>query len=142
MKAGLTLFLVLFAVCSFGCGSIPKLEDPACEASRGVVKQLYSIHFGNDMALSAESLAPKKKFLTDSLFSTLAQATPGSDPLTTGDTDFAKAFRVGGCRVVNPDTTDVEVILFWKTDTRTEQRELHVDVIRTNGEWFVNGIRR
>ena len=63
-----------------------------------------------------------------------------SDVFTTGNSDFAKAFRVGGCKVVEPSKTNVEVLLFWKTDTRSEQKAINVEVIKQNDKWLINKI--
>lgn len=134
-----TLFVAGFLS---GCGSMPMLEEPECTASRGVVKELYSNHFGNDMAFSSATFEPKKRFLTPGFAASLQNSTPGVDVFTTGDTDFPKAFRVGECKVATPTSTDVQVLIFWRTDTRTEQREVHAEVVKNGDKWLVNKLSR
>ena len=128
-------FTFLVASCS-----IPNLEAPECTASRLTVKEFYSNHFGGEMKFSPESLKPLEKFLTPEYFQSLRNLPPGNDPLTTGNADFPKAFRVGGCKVVDPSKTDVEVLLFWKTETRSEQRAIHVEVVKRGDQWLIDKI--
>jgi hypothetical protein len=122
------------------CGSVPNLEAPECTAARGAVKEFYSYHFGNDMRFSPENLKLREKYLTPEYFRSLQTLPPENDPFTTNNTDFAKAFRVGGCKVLEPTKTNVEVLLFWKTDTRSEQKSINVEVVRTGDKWLINKI--
>jgi hypothetical protein len=122
------------------CGSIPNLDAPECIASRGVVKDLYSFHFGNEMRFSPENLKKREKFLTPEYFKSLQNLQTENDVLTTNNTDFPKAFRIGKCEVVEPTKTNFEVLLFWKTDTRTEQKAISVEVVKQGDKWLVNKI--
>ncbi len=122
------------------CGSVPNLEAPECTESRGAVKVLYSFHFGNEMRFSEENLKQREKFLTPEFYKSLQGLQTDGDVLTTGNTDFPKAFRVGKCEVAAPDKTNFEVLLFWRTDTRTEQRPIRVEVVKQGDKWLVNKI--
>jgi len=122
------------------CGSVPNLEAPECEASRGVVKEFYSYHFGNDMKLSPENLKQQEKFLTPEFAKSLQGLQTENDVFTTNNTDYPKAFRVGKCQIVEPSKTNMEVLLFWKTETRTEQRAINVEVVKQGDKWLVNKI--
>ncbi len=130
----------VFAVAFLGSCSMPNLESPECTLSRGTVKEFYSIHFGNEMKYSAESLKPKEKFLTPELIASLASTPAGTDPFTTKSDDLPKAFRVGGCTVTDPSKTDVEIILFWKDETRSEERKINVEVVKRDDKWLINKI--
>ncbi|MBS1794764.1 MAG: hypothetical protein JSS81_12970 [Acidobacteria bacterium] len=136
----LALLLGLFGIVFSSACSVPNLEAPECTDSRLAAKELYSYHFGNEMRFSPENLKRREKFITPELFRSLQNAPPDADPFTTKDTDFPKAFRIGGCQVLDPAKTDVEVLLFWKTDTRTEQRTIHVEVVKEGEKWLVNKI--
>jgi len=129
-----------FAFLIASCGGVPNLEAPECAEARGVVKELYSYHFGNEMRFSPENLKQREKFLTPEFYQSLAGLQTENDVLTTGDTDYPKAFRVGKCDALAPDRANVEVLLFWKTDTRTEQRAISVEVVKRNDKWLVNKI--
>ena len=137
-------FLLLFCILHFGfcissC-SVPNLEPPACTESRTAVREFYSFHFGNDMKFSLENLKLRERFLTPDLSKRMEFAKEGVDPFTTGTTDFPKAFRVGECKEISPDRTDFQVLLFWRDDTRTEQREINVEAEKQNEKWLVDKI--
>ncbi|HEY0462334.1 MAG TPA: hypothetical protein VGC97_24590 [Pyrinomonadaceae bacterium] len=136
---------LLLALCIFNFAfsiacSVPNLEAPECTESRGTVKEFYSYHFGNDMKFSEENLKRREKYLTPEYFKSLQGLQTESDVFTTGNSDFAKAFRVGGCKVVEPSKTNVEVLLFWKTDTRSEQKAINVEVVKQGDKWLINKI--
>ena len=136
---------VIFCIFNFAfliasCGSIPNLEQPECTDSRLVAREFYSYHFGNEMKFSPENLKKREKFLTPDYFKSLQSVAGEDDIFTTNNTDFPKAFRVGGCKVVEPTKTNMEVLLFWKDDTRSEQKAIHVEVIKQNDKWLINKI--
>jgi hypothetical protein len=129
-------FCLLLAACS-----IPNLEEAECTASRDAVKEFYSFHFGNEMRFSPENLRRREKFLTAQFVASLQNLQTDADVFTTNSTDYPKAFRTGGCRVVSPEKTEVEVLLFWKTDTRSEQKAIQVEAVKENNKWLINKIR-
>lgn len=120
--------------------SIPNLESQACIDSRNTVREFYSSHFGNDMRFSAENLKQRERFLTPELARKVSDSSEDADPFTTGTSDIPKAFRVGECRDVSPERTEFQVLLFWRTDERTEQREITVEAVKENDNWLIDGI--
>lgn len=142
--------LVRFTViCGFGfwiawsisC-SFPNMEDPRCAAARGTVRELFSYHFGGDMRFSAEALPAYERYLTPEFTARLKNAPSGVDPFTLApDDDPPKAFSVGKCTAASQQA-DLRVLLFWKTDTRSEQRELNVEAVMRGDKWLVNGISK
>ncbi|MEP7213070.1 MAG: hypothetical protein ABI791_08350 [Acidobacteriota bacterium] len=121
--------------------SIPNLEKPECTAARQSVKEFYSYHFGNDMKFSTENLALRAKFLTPEFAASLKdKPAADADVFTTGTSDIPKAFRVGGCEVTAADSTRIEVLLFWKDETRSEQKKIYVDAVNRGGTWLVDKI--
>lgn len=135
------LFLFLLLMTLTNACSIPNLETPSCTESRTVVREFYSFHFGNDVKFSADNLKLRERFLTPEFARSESASTEGTDPFTTGNTDFPKAFRVGECKEISPDRTEFQVLLFWRDDTRTEQREIGVETEKRNGEWLLDRIR-
>ena len=99
-------------------------------------------HFANEMKFSAEGLRSRTKFLSPEFAAVVAGAKDGSDPFTTGSDDFPKAFRVGECREMSPEKTESNVLLFWRSDDRTEQREIKVETVDKNDTWLVNKVSR
>jgi hypothetical protein len=94
------------------------------------------------MAFSPETLKQRERFLTPELAEKVRASTAGTDPFTTGDTDFPKAFRVGECRVLAPDRTQFDVLLFWKDDIRSEQRKITVQAVNEDGNWLIDKVER
>ncbi len=134
-----TLCCLLISVfCLLSCGSIPNLESPECEEARNTVREFYSVHFDNDMKPSAEYLKPREKFLTASLKNIISETLSDKRDYFTATDDYPKAFRVGSCEVPAPGKTTFGILLFWKTDTRTEQREIKVEAVKENDKWLIN----
>ena len=133
--------LLLISFGASGC-SIPSLESPACTESKNAVREFYSYHFGNEMKFSAEELKHRQKFLTPEFASAVASSPEGTDPFTTGSDDIPKAFRVGECQEISPEKTESSVLIFWRNDERTEQREIKVEAVDKNDTWLVNKVSR
>ena len=117
------------------------MESRECTEARNTVKEFYSYHFGNDMKFTKENFGRREKFLSDELKRKLETQPESATDYFTATDDYPKAFRVGGCQAVEPNKkVTMQVLLFWKTDTRSEQREIHVEVVKENDKWLVNGI--
>src|SRR5688572_30569505 len=135
-------FLLLLAFSTASCGlSIPNLEQPECTEARNEVREFYSYHFGNDMKPLAENLQKREKFLSAELKQQLEQQLESTKDYFTQADDYPKAFRVGACEVVSPEKTIFEVLLFWKDNTRSEQREIKVEMIKQNNNWLINQVK-
>ena len=136
----LRLFCILYlAFCISSCG-VPNLEPTACTEARTAVREFYSFHFGNDMKFSPDNLKLRERFLTPELSKQIASAQDGVDPFTTGTNDLPKAFRVGECNEISPERTEFQVLLFWRDDTRSEQREIKVESVKQSEKWLVDKI--
>lgn len=124
----------------FAACSLPSLEVPECTAARGVAKEFYSYHFGNEMAFSEETLRTRERFLTGAFIERLRFAVPGTDPFTTDSADIPKAFRIGGCEKLSDSSVKIEVLLFWRDEQRSEERRIHVEVSKHESNWLINKI--
>ena len=134
-------YLLLIAYCLLlpSC-SIPNLEPQDCIQARDIVREFYSFHFGNEKEFSEEAIERRRPFFTPSFLRNLQSQPPVVDPFTLTD-DPPKAFRVGGCRVKEADRrVTFDVLLFWKTDIRTEQRSIAVEVENTDGKWMIDSV--
>ena len=138
-----TKFLIvcslLTAYGSLAC-SIPNLESPSCIDSRNALREFYSYHFGNSMTFSREDLKAREKFLTPEFTARLQTSQEGTDPFTTGTSDIPKAFRAGECREISPERTAFEVLIFWKDDTRSEERRINVEMAKRGDHWLVDNV--
>jgi len=120
--------------------SIPNLEPAECIQGRDIVREFYSLHFGNEMTFSNENLEKRKNYLTPEFYNRLRSGEQLVDPFTR-TTDLPKAFRVGECRVDESEKrVTFNVLLFWKTDTRSEQRSIQVGVEKVEGRWLVDTV--
>jgi hypothetical protein len=133
------LFTFCFLLFAFSC-SIPSLEAPECSEARNQVKRFYSIHLGNEMKPSAENLQMREQYLTAHLKQELEKQTGGETDYFTQTDDYPKAFRAGECQAAAPGKTSFEVLLFWKDDTRSEQREIRVEMLKEDEKWLVNKV--
>lgn len=133
-------FFLLFAFCLLSACSVPSLQANECNEARPTVKEFFSYHFGNDMNFTAENLKQRERFLTTEFTKRLQAEPQAFDPFTLTN-DTPKAFRVGGCTVIEPNQkTDFEILLFWKTETRSEQRAIHAEVTKQNDHWLIDRI--
>jgi len=133
--------LLLIANCLLLSCSVPNLEDPDCREARDLVRKFYSFHFGNDMHQSAENLRLREKYLTARLKDNLLAAPASEVDYFTATGDLPKAFRVGGCKVNTPgQSVNFDVLLFWKDDTRTEQKHISVAVKKEDDKWLVDSV--
>jgi hypothetical protein len=119
---------------------MPTLDTPECEASRLVAKQFYSYHFGNEMKFSQENLKQREKFLTPEFYKSLQNVQSENDVFTTNSDDLPRAFKLGGCKVLEPNKTDVEIQLFWKDTERIEQKNIHTEVVKQGDKWLINKV--
>ncbi|HBR57747.1 MAG TPA: hypothetical protein DEA22_09815 [Blastocatellia bacterium] len=131
------LFIILLFT---GACSVPILESPECVESRGLVREFYSFHFGNDMHFSIQNLNARRRFLSPKFASSLENANTEDDVFTVNSLDLPRAFRVGECEVVGPDRTTFQVLFFWRDKNRTEQRSIRVSAARIDGAWLIDGI--
>ena len=130
-----------FALLIFSACSVPNLESQDCIEARSSVKELYSYHFGNDMKFSKENLKQREKYLTDDLKKKLENQPESTVDYFTATDDYPKAFRLGKCSNVETEKkVNVQIVLFWKTDTRSEQKDIQVEVIKQNNDWLVNKV--
>lgn len=140
-----SLILAVAAFVFAGC-SMPSLETPACTESKNAVREFYSFHFGNEMEPSRKNIEARSKFLTDEFKSKVNQRytsnydTKPADEFTLTVGDPPKTFRVAECKELSPEKTEVSVLLFWRDETRTEQREVKVEAVDKNDRWLVNNI--
>lgn len=131
--------ILIFALCISSC-SVPSLEKPQCTASRDTVKRFYSFHFGSDMSSTPENIKAREQFLTASLItSLLASPQTGKDYFTATE-NYPKAFRVGECVVNSDEKASHQVLLLWRDDTKSEQKEVQVETLQINGKWLINRV--
>ena len=133
------LFLFCLAFSVAGC-SLPSLEKPQCKAARDTVKRFYSLHFADDMRPSAQNVKTSQPFLTPVLFQSLSTSNETAKDYFTQTDDYPKAFRVGSCSSDSDTKAVLQVVLLWRDDNRTEQKEVHVETVKVGGQWLINNV--
>lgn len=140
LRSVIFICLLFSVVFQLSC-SIPNLETNDCTEARNTVKELYSYHFGNDMKFTKENLKQREKYLTDELKQKLENQPESAVDYFTATDDYPKAFRLGKCEVVEANKkVNIQIVLFWKTETRSEQKEVQVEAIKQNNDWLVNKV--
>lgn len=140
MHNRLFLFCIAhFALCISSC-SIPNLEKPQCTEARYAVKRFYSLHVGGDMKPSPESLKAVEMFLTNDLFKSLSTSTETAKDYFTATEEYPRAFRVGECESSSEGAATLQVLLLWRDDTASEQKEIRVETIKNGDKWLINKV--
>lgn len=124
-----------------GC-SQPILEPEECIAARDKLKRIYSFHFGNDLQPSSENLQRRADFVSAELYQKLKTQSDEKTDYFTQTADYPKAFRVGKCESPGSGRVRFEVLLFWKTPDRSEQREIEVEMIKEKSVWVVDRVTK
>lgn len=135
-----TSLIALFAALFLASCSIPNLEQPECLQSREPLKQFYSSHFGTDMKPTTDGLEARKRSITPELANRLAASTEAEVDYFTATKDYPKAFRIGACNVVSPERTAFDVVLFWRDDNRSEEKEIVVEMVKQSGVWLLDKV--
>ena len=128
--AGFCLFI--FSSCS-----IPSLEKPQCTEARDSVKQFYSWYLGTDAEEKSRHPEIYARFISPSFpFDPKGSET---DPYFLTN-DFPKTFRLGSCKVVDPEKVDIQVQLFWRDDIKTVQKEVHAEAVKPSDKWLIDKV--
>jgi hypothetical protein len=139
--------LLVASWCVFASCSVPNLEETDCREARGRAREFYSFHFGNDMRLTEENVRLREKYFTHRLLENLLDEAvklpeKGTEYFTAVPTnDLPKAFRVGECKIVQQgQRVQFDVLLFWKDDTRTEQKHVFASLAKENNNWLIDSV--
>ena len=117
------------------------MESADCADATEAVREFYSFHYANDIAMSPDNLKAREKYLSPRLYEELLKNKPEKDYFT--DSQIApKAFKVAECHAADQNTAEVNVHLFWKPDDQKSaiQREAGVAAVKQNGKWLVDKV--
>ncbi len=92
------------------------------------------------MTPSAKNLKAREQFLTSSLFQELLASNEQKRDYFTATDNYPRAFRVGECNANSDDGATFQVVLLWRSDTRTEQKEVQAEAVNNGGRWLINKI--
>lgn len=128
------------AILFFASCSVPNLEKKECSEARETVKQFYSLHFADDLKTDAESLKKIREFLSPRLFDELSGQSGAARNYFTRSEENPRAFRVGGCEALSAGKTVFGVLLFWRSETESQQKEISVETVKQNGSWLIDKV--
>lgn len=140
LRASPSLGLIFLASMALSGCSIPNLETPQCTAARDTVKRFYSFHFGNDMTASPDNIKARQAYLTPELFTQLSASGENARDYFTATDTYPKAFRVGRCTAVADDKVTIQILLLWKDDTKSDQKEVEVESLKQGDRWLINKV--
>jgi hypothetical protein len=128
------LCILLSAFCIAAC-SVPNLEKPECAQARDSVRQFYSWYLGT----KEEDRRPEmfSRYISPDFSN--ASGDPASDPYLLAE-DAPKSFKVGACKLSDPDHAEFDVLLLWRDDTKTEQKGIKVASVKTGDKWLINKV--
>ena len=92
------------------------------------------------MSPSPEGLKVREKFLTNRLFQELSALSEQKRDYFTATDNYPKAFRVGECKAESQDRVTMQVVLLWKTETSSEQKEVQAEAVKTGDAWLINKV--
>ncbi len=122
--------------------SMPNLEKPQCTDARLAVKRFYSFHFGNEMSASPENLKARASYLTPELFRELSSSGESPYDYFTATERYPKSFRIGTCSIESPERTELQVVLLWRDDNTSEQKEVRVETVRSGDNWLIQKVSK
>ncbi len=135
----LLLSILQCAFCISAC-SIPSLENSQCSAARDAVKRFYSFHFGNDMRPTQQGLRARSSFLTSELNDALSASSETASDYFTATDNYPKAFRVGLCNAEGENKATLQVVLLWRDDTSSDQKEVAVETVKSGDKWLIDKV--
>jgi hypothetical protein len=131
----LVLLMFLSVLSCVSC-SVPTLESESCLQAQGSLKKLLSLHFDKGFEGGKEYKEHRSQYITDRLKDEI-DARPGFDYLTQ-TIDPPKAFRIGTCTERGKDVVSLSVLLFWRDEKRSEQREVNIVLKRVGDKWLTD----
>ena len=92
------------------------------------------------MRPSPENLKAREQFLTSDLIKALSASRETSKDYFTATDNYPKAFRVGSCILDAEDKARLQVLLLWRDETKSEQKEVQVETVKTGEAWLINKV--
>jgi hypothetical protein len=92
------------------------------------------------MRPSPESLKAREQFLTTDLARERSGSPATAIDYFTGTDNYPKAFRVGSCTSEADGRATLQVLLLWRDDTKSAQKEVHVDTLKADDRWLISKV--
>ena len=92
------------------------------------------------MSFSENNLQKRKKYLSSDLLTELDKKNESKTDYFTQTYAYPKAFRVGKCTASAENSTSFEVVLFWRTNEESIQKEIIVETTKERDKWLINSV--
>ena len=139
LRVGLLCFFVPLASSQFAC-RFYSLETPACSQARDTTKQFYSWYLGTDAHLKEAQPDIFSKHVVSTYFPGDGNAYAFErDPFFL-EQNLPTTFKIGACKQIDPEKVDLQVQIYWRTDIKTVQKEIHVEAIKLDDAWLINKV--
>lgn len=128
--------LLLTIGCQLGC-SIPNFESQQCSEARDSVKEFYSWYLGTDPEQRAKQPDIFRKFISQG--SLLNNSGGEIDPFFNSAT-APTTFKIGKCEMAGATRTNIQVQLYWREGSKTEQKEVYADTAKSGDKWLIENV--
>jgi hypothetical protein len=135
LRTGAFFCLLLTAYCQLSC-SIPNPESQQCAEARDSVKEFYSWYLGTDPEQRAKQPEVFKKFISPES----SLNTSGGPEAFFNSPTLPTTFKIGKCEMVDPTHTNIQVQLYWREGSKTEQKEVYADTLKSGDKWLIDEI--
>jgi hypothetical protein len=92
------------------------------------------------MRPTTENLEAAAPFVTEELRRTLNNAPTTAVDYFTQTDDYPRTFKVGTCSVQPNGHAVLDLILLWRDESRTQQREIKVETVKQSDKWLIDKV--
>ncbi len=92
------------------------------------------------MQPTIENAEARSAYLTSDLLATIKASDGTAVDYFTATDNYPKAFRVGVCTSQSVDKATLQILLLWKNDDESEQKEVRVEAVKVGDRWLINKV--
>jgi hypothetical protein len=135
---GIATVVGICTLLTSSCGlSIPNLEDQQCSTARDATREFYSWYLGTDADTRAKQKDIHDRYVSPAFSS---DAVSGIDPFLLSDT-APTTFKIGKCEQMDDSHVNMQVQLYWRHDSKTDQKEVYAEMTKNNGDnWMIDKV--
>ena len=130
-----TLCFSLIAFCLLDC-RVPTLESPQCSEAADQIKEFYSWYLGTDREMRNKQSEVSSRFVSPGFQTDVAE---GTDPFFRS-TSPPTTFKIGKCESMNETRGKIQVQLYWRLESRTDQKEVYADIQKSGDRWLIEKV--
>jgi hypothetical protein len=97
------------------------------------VKDFYSWYLGTDAKTRAQQETTYDRFIASDFQTSVSD---DLDPFFLSPTT-PTTFKIGKCDVDSETRVSIQVQLYWRYESKTDQKEVYAEVFRTGDKWLI-----